>query len=50
MKEIHVVLGYLLLNYKFEIADEEDKTRTITCRFNGVKTVDPPIGINVTRL
>ena len=50
MKEIHVVLGYLLLNYKFGISKEEDKTRAITCRFDGVKMVDPPIGINVTRL
>lgn len=50
MKEIHIVMAYLLLNYKLEIGNENDKTREITYKFNGVKSIQPPIGIIVTKV
>eukprot|EP01084_Bolivina_argentea_P246247 412149_1 len=52
MKEINVVMGYLLLNYTFQVENENEKGNypDIMDRFNGVSVIDPPIGIVVTKL
>ena len=45
MKELHMVMGYLLLNYKFEL---EDKDVEIKAGGRGAVVIDPPVGVRVS--
>ena len=48
LKEIYIILGYLLLNYKFSFKNNNDIT--IETTWNGVTIIDPPIGVNVQKI
>ena len=47
MKEMHIVIGYLLMNYQFEFDDPDEieikKTDV------GVSIINPPLGVKVKR-
>ena len=47
IKEMYIVMAYLLLNYKFLLKDSNIKINTV---FNGVNNIDPPIGVIVQHL
>ena len=47
MKELHIVIGYLLLNYKFEF---EDKNQEIKTTNRGVNLILPEIGLKVEEI
>ena len=46
MKELHIVIGYLLLNYKFEFENKNQEVKGIV---RGVNTVWPEIGLKVSK-
>ena len=46
MKELHIIMGYLLLNYEFEL---EDKDIDLKTTFIPVLSIWPEIGVKVTK-
>ena len=52
LKQLYIIVGYLLLNYKFmfDEIDNDSHIPQIKTRYNGVTVIDPPIGVIVKKL
>eukprot|EP01084_Bolivina_argentea_P158305 275770_1 len=50
LKQLYIIMAYLLLNYKFSFKNQSDKEKEIKTMFNGVNVIDPPIGVVVEHL
>merc|ERR1712228_1126689 len=50
IKEMYIVMAYLLMNYRFSFKNKADECKPIQSRYNGVNAVYPPVGITVDRI
>eukprot|EP01084_Bolivina_argentea_P115297 205060_1 len=50
IKELYIIMAYLLLNYKFSFRNKEDVDKPIKASYNGINVIDPPIGVVVEYL